>query len=61
MPATDAITPPTIRPRRSMSSRAVVSSDNTIAKNMTVKAIYQDVAIQFETSDLSRNGIAPML
>ena len=51
---------PTIRPRRSMSSRAAVSSDTTIAKNITVTAMYQEVAIQLATSDLSRKGMAPM-
>ena len=42
-----------------MSSRAAVSSDITIAKNITVTAMYQDVAIQLATSDWSRNGMAP--
>ena len=47
MPASAAITAPTTRPRRSMSSRAAVSSEMTIAKKMTVTAMYQEVAIQF--------------
>ena len=37
---------PTIRPRRSMSRRASVSSDSTMAKKITVTAMYQEVAIQ---------------
>ena len=49
MPASAAITAPTTRPRRSMSSRAAVSSEMTIAKKMTVTAMYQEVAIQFGT------------
>ena len=44
-----------------MSRRAAVSSDNTIAKKITVTAIYQEVAIQLETSDWSSSGMAPML
>ena len=32
-----------------MSSRAAVSSEMTIAKKMTVTAMYQEVAIQFGT------------
>ncbi|MEY9436002.1 hypothetical protein ACVII1_001997 [Bradyrhizobium elkanii] len=61
MPASEAIIAPTIRPRRSMSRRASVSSDITIAKKMTVTAMYQEVSTQFTTSGLSRNGTAPML
>ena len=38
-----------------MSSRAAVSSEITIAKNMTVTAMYHDVAIQFGTSGLSNS------
>ena len=41
-----AIIAPTTRPRRSMSSRAAVSSETTIAKKITVTAMYQEVAIQ---------------
>ena len=52
---------PTISPRRSMSRRASVSSDSTMAKKITVTAMYQEVAIQLKISDLSRNGMAPML
>ena len=44
-----------------MSSRAAVSSDTTIAKKITVIAMYQDVAIQLTTSGLSRKGTAPMV
>ena len=33
-----------------MSSRASVSSASTMAKNITVTAMYQDVAIQLATS-----------
>ena len=43
---------PTTNPRRSMSSRASVSSASTMAKNITVTAMYQDVAIQLATSEL---------
>ena len=43
-----------------MSSRAAVSSEMTMAKNMTVTAMYHDVAIQLATSDLSMKGMAPM-
>ncbi len=43
-----------------MSSLAAVSSDTTIAKNITVTAMYQDVAIQFATSGLSKKAMAPM-
>ncbi len=39
-----------------MSSRAAVSSDTTMAKNITVTAMYQDVAIQLATSDWSMKG-----
>ena len=53
MPVTEAIKAPTIRPRRSMSSRAAVSSDVTIAKKITVTAMYHDVAIQLATSGWS--------
>ena len=52
---------PTVRPRRSMSSRAVVSSETTMAKKITVAAIYQDVAIQLATLDWSSRGMAPMV
>ena len=44
-----------------MPSRASVSSEITIAKKITVTAMYQDVAIQVVTSLLSRNGMAPMV
>ena len=60
MAAVEAIKAPTIRPRRSMSSRAAVSSEMTVARNITVIAMYQDVAIQLATSGLSMNGMAPM-
>ena len=43
-----------------MSRRAAVSSETTMAKKITVTAMYQDVAIQLATSDLSRKGMAPM-
>ena len=43
-----------------MSSRASVSSEMTMARNITVTAMYQDVAIQLATSGLSMNGMAPM-
>ena len=49
----DAIIAPTISPLRSISRRASVSSDMTMAKNITVIAMYQDVAIQFATSGFS--------
>ena len=39
-----------------MSSRAAVSSEITIAKKITVTAMYQEVAIQLTTSGLSING-----
>ena len=39
-----------------MSSRAAVSSDITIAKKITVTAMYQEVAIQLATSGLSISG-----
>ena len=61
MPAIDAIMAPASRPRLSMSSRASVSSEITIAKNITVTAMYQDVAIQVATTELSRNGMAPIV
>ena len=32
-----------------------------MAKNITVTAMYQDVAIQLATSGLSRKGMAPMV
>ena len=38
-----------------------VSSDTTIAKKITVIAMYQDVAIQLTTSGLSRKGTALMV
>ena len=44
-----------------MSSRAAVSSEITIAKKITVTAMYQEVAIQLATSGWSINGIAPMV
>ena len=44
-----------------MSSRAAVSSEITMAKKITVTAMYQEVAIQLATSDWSSNGIAPMV
>src|SRR6202045_779007 len=50
MPEIAAINPPTIRPRRSMSSRASVSSETTMAKKITVTAMYQDVANWIATS-----------
>ena len=43
-----------------MSSRAAVSSDTTIAKKITVIAMYQDVAIQLVTSGLSISDAALM-
>ncbi len=43
-----------------MSSRAAVSSEITIAKKITVIAMYQDVAIQLATSGWSITGMAPM-
>ena len=61
MPASAAITAPTTRPRRSMSSRAAVSSEMTIAKKMTVTAMYQEVAIQFGTFGRSITATAAML
>jgi len=39
-----------------MSSRAAVSSDTTIARKITVTAMYQEVAIQLATSSLSKKG-----
>src|ERR1700731_2559567 len=60
MPEIAAIIPPTIRPRRSMSSRASVSSATTMAKNITVTAMYQEVAIQLATSGRSIKGMAPI-
>ena len=44
-----------------MSRRAAVSSEITIAKNITVNAMYQDVAIQFVISGWSMNGTAQKL
>ena len=44
-----------------MSSRAVVSSEMTIAKKMTVTAMYQEVAIQFGTLGRSNTATAAML
>ena len=55
-----AINAPAIKPRRSMSSRAAVSSEITMAKKMTVAAMYHDVAIQLATSGLSMMGTALM-
>ena len=43
-----------------MSSRAAVSSAMTMAKKMTVTAMYHDVAIQLATSGLSMKGMAPI-
>ena len=43
-----------------MSSRASVSSEITIAKKITVTAMYQEVAIQLATPGLSSTGMAPM-
>ena len=61
MAAVAAIIAPTTRPRRSMSSRAAVSSETTIAKKITVTAMYQEVAIQLPTLGSSITGIAPMV
>ena len=44
-----------------MSSRAVVSSEITIANKMTVTAMYQEVAIQFGTPIRSITATALML
>ena len=44
-----------------MSRRAAVSSEVTMAKNTTVTAMYQEVAIQLATSDWSSSGIALMV
>ena len=44
-----------------MSSRASVSSDSTMAKKITVTAMYQEVAIQLATPGLSSTGTAPMV
>ena len=41
-----------------MSSRAAVSSEMTIAKKMTVTAMYQEVAIQFGTLGRSMTATA---
>ena len=44
-----------------MSSRAAVSSDTTIAKKITVTAMYQEVAIQLATLGWSKTATAAMV